>query len=78
MTHVFYIDDRKTSLTSGRELSTPATVIDAPPIMVCGIRLYAKNTRGLRTLTEVWTTPPEDLKRVISLPKRVDLSLIHI
>ncbi len=73
MTHVFYIDDRKTSLTSGRELSTPATVIDAPPIMVCGIRLYAKNTRGLRTLTEVWTTPPEDLKRVISLPKRVDL-----
>ncbi|MEM2865613.1 MAG: 50S ribosomal protein L3 [Candidatus Hadarchaeales archaeon] len=70
MTHVFYVDDRKSSPTSGKEILSPATVIEAPPLRVCGIRLLGKTDHGLRTLTEVWAGDlPKELGRKLNLPK---------
>ncbi len=73
MTQVFMIDDRKGSLTAGQEINTPATVIEAPPITICAVRLYASDTRGLRAATEVWASElPKDLARAMNLPKKYD------
>ncbi|MEM1981927.1 MAG: 50S ribosomal protein L3 [Candidatus Hadarchaeales archaeon] len=71
MTHVFYIDDKKTSPTAGKEIFSPATVIETPPLKVCGVRLLEKTDHGLRTLTEVWANDlPKELGRRIKLPKK--------
>ncbi len=73
MTQVFMIDDRKGSLTAGQEISVPATVIDAPPLTVCAIRLYGPSARGLNSTTEVWASElPKELERAVNLPKKYE------
>lgn len=73
MTHVFMIDDRKGSLTAGQEICVPATAIDVPPLVVCGVRLYGETTRGFNTLDEVWASPlSKDLARLLVIPEKYD------
>jgi large subunit ribosomal protein L3 len=75
MIQVIMRDDRKTSLTAGREIAVPATVIETPPIFLCGIRVYGKTPKGLAILTEVWGLEfPKELSRKVVPPKRRDLS----
>jgi len=73
MINLFMIDDRKGSLTKGQEISVPATVVEAPPMVVCAVRLYSSSPRGLRTIGEVWASEvPKDLLRLVSRPKKFD------
>jgi len=73
MTQVFMIDDRKGSLTSGQEINFPATVIEAPPLVICAARLYSSTTHGLNATTDIWASElPKDLARTLSLPKKYD------
>jgi large subunit ribosomal protein L3 len=73
MTHVLMIDDRKTSLTAGQNIAVPATVVEVPPVFVFGLRLYAKEEKGLRVIKEVWAKDlPKHLGRVLKLPKQND------
>ena len=53
MTHVTALDSRKGSPTENMELSVPVTILEAPPLVVLGIRAYTKTTYGLKTLTDV-------------------------
>lgn len=70
MTHLFYVDDRPRSPNFGKEINQSATVIESPPIFICGIRTYAKTDYGLKTFGEVWVDdPPKDLDRVLTLPE---------
>jgi large subunit ribosomal protein L3 len=70
MTYVFAIEDRKRSPNFGKEVMRAATVIETPPVLVCGIRTYAKTPYGLQHLTEAWLKdPPDDLERTIILPE---------
>lgn len=65
VTHVVIIDDFPHSPTYGEETKVAATVIETPPMKVCGIRVYGRDTRGLKVISEAWeTTPSKDLKRV--------------
>lgn len=74
MTHVMMLDARKSSPTEGMEISTPVTILEAPPIVVMGIRAYRQDTRGLKTLSDIVANDlDEDLKRKITLPKENDL-----
>lgn len=73
MTHVFMIDDYKQSMTAGQEIAKPATVIEAPPVRVIGIRLYGSSSYGLNSMTDVWAKElPKELSRSIKLPKAYD------
>jgi large subunit ribosomal protein L3 len=73
MTQVFMIDDRKESLTSGQEINVPATVIEAPPLVICVVRLYSSTTRGLNVVMDIWASElPKDLAKTINLPKKYD------
>jgi large subunit ribosomal protein L3 len=70
MTYVFAIEDRKRSPNFGKEVMRAATVIETPPILVCGIRTYAKTPYGLEHLTEAWMkNPPAELERALVLPE---------
>jgi large subunit ribosomal protein L3 len=70
MTHVFAIEDRKRSPSFGKEVMRPATVIEAPPLLICAVRAYTKTPYGLKTLSEAWIKdPPADLERVLTLPE---------
>ena len=73
MTYVFTIEDRKRSPNFGKEVMRAATVIETPPILVCGIRTYAKTLYGLENLTEAWMKdPPAELERVLVMPENFD------
>jgi len=50
----------------GKPVVKPATVIDAPPLFVCGIRFYSSSENGFVVLGEEWKIPKDfkkDLQR---------------
>ena len=70
MTYVFTIEDRKRSPNFGKEVMRAATILETPPIILCGIRTYTHNPYGLQQLTEVWMKdPPAELERALVLPE---------
>ncbi len=63
MTHAYIIDDIPDSPTSGREIFVPVTLVETPPMIVLAVRLYGRDpNRGLYTLGEAWTAPPQELE----------------
>ncbi len=73
MTHGFVIDYRPTSTTSGQEIRVPITVVEVPPITVCGLRFYRESHEGLKTIGEVWAKKVDPLlKRRLPVPKSFD------
>lgn len=71
MTYVVVIEDRKRSPNFGKEVVRPVTVIEAPHLLICCVRAYAKTPHGLRTFAEAWMeNPPKDLERVLTLPEK--------
>ena len=71
MTHVFVVDYRPTSTTSGKEVMVPVTVVETPPMKVCAVRAYKETPYGLQTLTEIWTDNlDKELERRIPMPKK--------
>jgi large subunit ribosomal protein L3 len=70
MTYAFFIEDRKRSPNFGKEVMHAATIIEAPPMLICGVRAYSLTPYGLKLLTEAWMKdPPEELDRVLTLPE---------
>jgi large subunit ribosomal protein L3 len=55
MTHVILVEDSPHSPLRGREVEVPATIVDCPPLLVCGLRAYAQTAYGLKCLHEVWS-----------------------
>ena len=55
MTHVMLMDNREHSPTQGQEIFVPATVIEAPPLLFSGLRIYRETLYGLKALTEAWS-----------------------
>ncbi|MEM1558563.1 MAG: 50S ribosomal protein L3 [Thermoproteota archaeon] len=72
MTHGFTIDTSESSPLKGKEIFTPITFIETPPISIIGVRLYGDNSRGLQILWEGWaTTLPKYIeRRITSLKNR--------
>jgi large subunit ribosomal protein L3 len=70
MTHVFAIEDRKRSPNFGKEVMRASTVLETPPMLICGVRGYMSNSYGLQPLTEAWVKePPKELERILTLPE---------
>lgn len=71
-THVVMLDDYRHSLTYGEEVAAAATVVETPPIVVFGARLYGKDTEGLKVLAEAWVKDlNKDLARNFPPPKKL-------
>jgi len=68
MTHAIIIEDRPNTPFTGKEVFTPVTILDAPPIVVIGIRAYTKDHEGdLKTIGEVWANPVEAVLKASEL-----------
>ena len=68
MLHAIVVDSKKTSLTSGQEVSVPITVLECPPIKVAGIRAYKNTVNGLAVFTEALTKDiTKELERKINV-----------
>jgi large subunit ribosomal protein L3 len=73
MTTAVGVDSREGSLTFGKEISFPITIVETPPMVAVALRAYVKTPKGLQTLAEAWTgKPPKDLMRLLSLPESID------
>lgn len=65
MTYTVIVDDTPGSLTYGKEVVNAVTVLDVPPVLICAIRAYTKDTSSFKTLTEAWAKAlPKDFERV--------------
>jgi large subunit ribosomal protein L3 len=70
MTHLFYVEDHPNSPNFGKELGQAVTVVETPPVLICGIRAYIHAGYGLASLTEAWMkNPPKDMDRKLVLPE---------
>lgn len=71
MTYVIGTDNRQGSLTYGREIVLPVTILETPPMIVAAVRLYESTVNGLRTLCEAWMeVPPAEFRRILTLPEK--------
>ncbi|ADV65478.1 50S ribosomal protein L3 [Desulfurococcus mucosus] len=58
MTHAVVVEDRPNTPVSGKEVFTPVTILDAPPIVVLGVRTYVVGEDGyLKAKGEAWRSP---------------------
>ncbi len=71
MTHCLVIDKRPNSPTKGEQISIPTTIVECPPMVLCGVRFYKNAPEGKKTVTQLsMENPKKDLSRKISLPKK--------
>ncbi len=67
------VDNRQGSLTYGKELTFPVTVVETPPLILSGLRFYEVWNGGLRPLGEVWASEQsKDLGRAIRVPEKFE------
>jgi large subunit ribosomal protein L3 len=71
MTHVTFIDNKKTSKTKGEEVTVPVTIVECPPIKIISVRFYKKSPYGLRVAKEIMSGKLDKvLERKIVLQKK--------
>ncbi|MFW9880188.1 MAG: 50S ribosomal protein L3 [Candidatus Thorarchaeota archaeon] len=69
MTHITYIEDQKNSPYYGKELMKPVTIIEAPPLILIGIRVYNQDEYGKYIIGELYTHEFNNyLSRKINIP----------
>jgi large subunit ribosomal protein L3 len=70
MTHITYIEDQKNSPYFGKELMKPVTIIETPPLLLIGIRVYSEDEYGKYIQGELYSpNVNEYLSRKIIKPK---------
>lgn len=67
------LDNREGSLTFGKEIAFPITIVETPPMVAVALRAYVKTPKGLQTLAEGWMEkPPKDMMRLLTLPESIN------
>jgi large subunit ribosomal protein L3 len=73
MTHTIIADNRANSMTKGKNVFCPVTIIECPPIKTAYILLYKKTTNGSQIASAVMASNlDKELKRKISVPKKIE------
>ena len=69
MSHVLYIEDQPNSPYYGKELMKSVTVVEVPPLVLIGVRVYKEDDYGKYIAGEIFTNEFNDfLARKVSLP----------
>jgi large subunit ribosomal protein L3 len=72
MTHVMMTDNKSTSLTKGKDIVCPITIIECPALVAASIIFYKKTTYGLCASSAIMASNlTKELKRKISIPKQM-------
>ena len=67
MASAYIKDETPDSMTKGKKISTPITILECPPIKIFSVRLYKDGKVVKEILVE---KPDKELKRKVKLPKR--------
>lgn len=79
MFHSVVLDSTVDSMTKGKEISVPITVLECPAIKILSLRCYKKTPYGAFVSKEVINTNvSKELARKISIPKKSELKLDDI
>ena len=71
MSFLYIIGDIRGNPTFGQEVHSPVTIVETPPMVVCGYRGYTQTTSGLTPAMEAWAEKlPQDLSRAITIPEK--------
>ncbi|MFW9894865.1 MAG: 50S ribosomal protein L3 [Candidatus Thorarchaeota archaeon] len=54
MTHILYIEDQPNSPYYGKELMKPVTIIEVPPLVLIGVRVYREDDYGKYIVGEIF------------------------
>ena len=76
MTHITYIEDQRNSPYYGKELMKPVSIIEVPPLILIGIRVYNEDQYGKYIIGEIFAQNTNDfLNRKINIqnPEKYDL-----
>ena len=69
MTHIIYMEDQRNSPYYGKDLMKPVTVIEVPPLILIGIRIYNEDSYGKYIAGEIYSSDFNNfLSRKVSLP----------
>jgi len=69
MTHITYIEDQKNSPYYGKELMKPVTIVEVPPLILIGIRIYNNDDYGKFIIGDIFTKEINDfITRKINIP----------
>ncbi len=70
MTHITYIEDQENSPYYGKELMKPVSVIETPPLLLIGVRIYNEDDYGKYVIGELFSRKfNENLHRTLNPPK---------
>ena len=73
MTTVIHEGNRKDAPAFGKDMARPVTVLDCPPLFVCGAKLYGRNGSDAVSLGMLFAEKlDKSLSRKVSLPKKYD------
>ena len=71
MTHINYVMDQKSNPLFGKELMAPVTIIETPPLIMIGIKVYYKDEYGIKCIGEILNKElPKELSRKIVFPNK--------
>ena len=69
MTHIAFVEDQKTSPFFGKELVKAVTIIETPPMVLFGVKVYLRDEYGMNPIGEVYASNLDPiLGRKIQLP----------
>ncbi len=69
MTHIAYIEDQETSPFFGKELVKAVTIVEAPALVLYGMKAYLRDEYGMNPIGEILSpTLKPELGRKIQLP----------
>ena len=73
MTHLYQVEDRAKVPEFGQEVKVAATVIEAPPMLICAVRSYKETYDGYKVLTEAWMAElTKDVAKALKNKKTID------
>ncbi|MBI4143350.1 50S ribosomal protein L3 [Candidatus Woesearchaeota archaeon] len=72
MTHILINDNLPNSMTKGKEIFCPVTIIECPPIKTASIRLYKNTQNGVMAVSEIFAEllDKEMEKKITTHPKK--------
>lgn len=70
MTHIQYIENKKTSPLKGETVTVPVTIIECPPMKIANVRFHKKDAYGMHCIGQYNNKMDKELAKRFPLPKK--------
>lgn len=70
MTHIQYVENKKTSPLKGETVATPVTIIECPPMKIANVRFYKEDAHGMHCVGQFNNKVDKELAKRFPLAKK--------